>query len=84
MGLEKSIYHGKEKRKSFVGAKSFVRACRNHGGCSYCEDERTFFDKKERVGAKVKLDDFFKELEEISDDSQKDIAEIIDEHYEIE
>lgn len=33
MSLDKSIEHGKEKRKPYYGAKAIDRTCRNHGGC---------------------------------------------------
>jgi predicted secreted acid phosphatase len=48
MGLEKAIEHGKEKRKPYRGAKSFVRSCRNHGGCGYCLSNRTHKYKRQQ------------------------------------
>ena len=32
-----------------TGAKAASRHCRNHGSCSYCKDNRTFFDRKHRL-----------------------------------
>lgn len=40
MGLEKAIEHGKEHRKPYKGSKRFVRSCRNHQGCTWCEGNR--------------------------------------------
>ena len=47
--LNKAIEHGKEKRKPYYGSKSFCPSCRNHGGCPWCEENRTYkFRKKEQ------------------------------------
>lgn len=40
--LDKSIESGKEKRKPYKGAKAIDRYCRNHGGCSWCEENRKY------------------------------------------
>ena len=40
MSLDKSIKHGKEKRKEYRGSKRFDRTCRNHGSCPYCANGR--------------------------------------------
>ncbi len=40
MSLDKSITHGKEKRKPYRGAKAIDTTCRNHGGCPWCERNR--------------------------------------------
>jgi len=45
MRLEKAIKYGKEKRKSYRGAKAIDRGCRNHGPCPYCERQRTYKKK---------------------------------------
>jgi hypothetical protein len=46
--LDKAIRSGKEKRKPYKGAKSHCRGCRNHGGCDYCRNNRTFKAKRQR------------------------------------
>ena len=52
MALDKAIKYGKEHRKPYGKgygnyAKSVDRSCRNHGGCSWCEGNRTYkFRKK--------------------------------------
>lgn len=42
MALDKAIQSGKEKRKPYRRSKRFVRSCRNHGGCPWCEGNRRF------------------------------------------
>ena len=51
MGLEKAIQHGKEHRKPFSKsygnyAKAVDASCRNHGGCPWCEGNRTYKYRK--------------------------------------
>lgn len=36
----------KEWRKAFRKSKSFDNSCRNHGGCGYCKQNRTFVNKR--------------------------------------
>jgi hypothetical protein len=59
MSLEKAIAHKKEKRKPYSGSKAFDCSCRNHGSCSYCENNRTLFDKKARLKVDGQEDEFF-------------------------
>ena len=40
MSLDKSISHGKERRKPYRGSKAIDPSCRNHGGCPLCEENR--------------------------------------------
>lgn len=40
MSLDKSIEHGKEKRKPYRGTKAIDPTCRNHGSCDYCRRNR--------------------------------------------
>ena len=40
MSMDKAIEHGKEKRKPYTGSKAIDKTCRNHGGCSWCEENR--------------------------------------------
>lgn len=48
MSMDKAIEHGKEKRKPYRGSKAIDRTCRNHGGCVWCNENRTHkYDKKE-------------------------------------
>lgn len=38
--LNKAIEHGKEHRKPYYGSKAIDCTCRNHGGCSWCLENR--------------------------------------------
>lgn len=40
MSLDKAIEHGKEKRRPYIGSKAIDVSCRNHGGCTWCEENR--------------------------------------------
>lgn len=40
MSLDKAIEYKKEYRKPYYGSKSFDRACRNHGSCEWCRENR--------------------------------------------
>ena len=46
MSLNKAIASGKEHRKQYKGAKSVDRACRNHGGCDWCKENRLYKNLK--------------------------------------
>jgi hypothetical protein len=59
MSLDKAVHHGKEHRKPYRGSKAFDCSCRNHGSCSYCEGNRTLFDKKARMRTQGQEDEFF-------------------------
>ena len=55
MGLEKAIKSGKEHRKKYRGAKSVSSSCRNHGGCPWCEENRTYQQRKLKDKIKSEL-----------------------------
>ena len=61
MSLDKAIKHGKEKRKEYRGSKRFDRTCRNHGRCSYCENNRRHSDIKNARSIDEQFDEFFYE-----------------------
>lgn len=46
MSLDKAIKFGKEKRKPYRHAKAVDKSCRNHGGCPWCEGNRTYKNRK--------------------------------------
>lgn len=46
MSLDKAIKHKKEKRKPYTKAKAVDKSCRNHGNCKWCEDNRTYKNRK--------------------------------------
>lgn len=52
MSLIKAIQHKKEKRKEYRGAKAVSKSCRNHGGCSYCEEGRLHNSEKRKEKTK--------------------------------
>lgn len=56
--LDKAIYHGKEKRKPYRGAKAFDTSCRNHGSCPYCEDARTHNGKVRKFDAEDAIKEY--------------------------
>ncbi len=55
MALDKAIQHGKEHRKPYTGGKAIDRTCRNHGGCSWCEENRKYKNIKRLQKALDKL-----------------------------
>jgi hypothetical protein len=64
MGLEKAIKHKKEKRKLYTDSKRFDYSCRNHGGCDYCKNNRTFFHKKQVSRTNFMLMDYWNNIAE--------------------
>lgn len=34
------------RKKPYTGSKRFDKSCRCHGGCPYCESNRTYKNKK--------------------------------------
>ena len=55
MALDKAIKYGKEHRKPYTGGKAIDRTCRNHGGCSWCEENRKYKNIKRLKKALDKL-----------------------------
>ena len=63
MGLEKAIEHKKEHRKPYYDSRRICASCRNHGGCPYCENNRTFaFKKDEPVFDDCELDQIIADI----------------------
>lgn len=52
--LDKSIEHGKEHRKQYRGAKACDKACRNHGSCDWCKNNRNY--RSNKLDEKIKFD----------------------------
>lgn len=61
MSLNKSISHGKEKRKPYYGAKAFDETCRNHGSDDWAKNNRQFQKKKEELRMRSRIKDFEEE-----------------------
>jgi hypothetical protein len=57
MSLDKAIKNGKEKRKQYRRSKLIDHTCRNHGSCSWCEENRKYGNHKRDQSAKDKLED---------------------------
>lgn len=55
MALDKAIKAGKEWRKSYKGSKAIDPTCRNHCGCSWCEENRKYKNIKRLEKALDKL-----------------------------
>lgn len=68
MSLDKAIESGKEHRKSYTGAKAFVKSCRNHGGCSWCKSNRTHKYNKKKVLTKVEKCDIISIINQIEEE----------------
>lgn len=55
MSLEKAIKYGKEKRKQYYKFCKLVDpSCRNHGGCPWCEGNRSYSTRKRLASSKDK------------------------------
>lgn len=61
MSLDKAIQHNKEHRKPYHGSKAIDSTCRNHGGCPYCQRNRTHKNKVRESVATEKIKEFFSE-----------------------
>lgn len=46
MSLDKSIKSGKEHRKPYRKAKAVDPSCRNHGNCTWCQENRQYKNNK--------------------------------------
>ena len=53
MSLDKAIEHNKEHRKPYRGAKAVDKSCRNHGNCLYCQGNRTYRNRKNRIRIEI-------------------------------
>lgn len=58
MSMNKAIEHGKEKRKPYRGSKAIDKTCRNHGGCDWCQGNRTIANAKEQLKMDSKEDEW--------------------------
>jgi hypothetical protein len=93
MSLEKAIEYRKEKRKPYRGSKRWDHTCRNHGSCSYCENNRTIQSKREMDRASDQETELYTScyLDELVSGNMTDGKAItveewnamIDEHYEL-
>lgn len=61
MSLNKSIAHGKERRKPYQGAKAIDRTCRNHGSCWWCKGNRIHNSNKREDQQAQKLKEYIED-----------------------
>ena len=54
MSLDKSIEHGKEKRKQYFDSRAVDKSCRSHGGC-FCNMDRLLKDRKAKISAEEQI-----------------------------
>lgn len=47
MSLKQAIAHKKEHRKEYYGFKAFDPACKNHGSCDWCNQNRHYRANRE-------------------------------------
>lgn len=59
MSMNKAIKYGKEHRKPYYGSKAIDRTCRNHGGCTWCEENRMYKNIKRIQSMNSQLADYF-------------------------
>ena len=58
MSLEKAIKYKKEHRKEYYGAKKVDKSCRNHGSCLWCEENRLYKVKKNKIKEREEYEEF--------------------------
>ena len=58
MSMIKAIEHGSEHRKPYTGSKAIDPACRNHGGCPWCEENRKHKFIVAELKAMAELDEY--------------------------
>lgn len=46
MSFDKNYPNRKDWRRPYRGSKRFDRTCRCHGGCGYCEGNRTYTTRR--------------------------------------
>lgn len=59
--LDKAIKSGKEWRQPYKGAKAIDAQCRNHGSCTWCQNNRLYATRKVQMRFERKLKDFEEE-----------------------
>ena len=64
MSLNKAIESGKEHRYNwqYHFAKRVDKTCRNHGGCIWCEENRTYKDRRDRQKEESELMEYEKNV----------------------
>jgi hypothetical protein len=78
MSLKKAIEHKKEHRKEYTGAKSVATSCRNHKGCKWCEDNRTYQSRKQIQKANEEMATFTRWQDPTIEELQQRIDKVLD------
>ena len=73
MSFDKNYPKRKDWRKPLRRSKRFDRSCRNHGGCPWCEGNRTHINDARELGADEQIEDFLKKDDEKFGDSEKNV-----------
>ena len=79
MSLDKSIKHGKERRKQYRGTKAYDKTCRNHGSCDYCRNNRLHNGKKRLARIKARCGELTLEEKEVVGESEGTMQSTADE-----
>lgn len=58
---------GKTWKRPYRDSRRFSGSCRSHGGCSWCERQRRWFDIRARAWAKKDVEDWIKEPLDITE-----------------
>lgn len=58
MSLNQAIVSGQEHRMPYHGAKAVDSACRNHGSCSYCRNNRLHHIYKKQSAMDYRLKEY--------------------------
>ena len=64
MSFDKDYPNRKDRRKPYKGSKVFDRSCRNHGGCDYCKDTRTFKKRQVEEEMDIELENYLNGMDE--------------------
>jgi len=59
MSLDKSIDHGKEKRKKYRGSKAWDCTCRNNNSCGWCRETRIHNTKRRKTESEYECEECF-------------------------
>ena len=59
MSLDKAIKYNKEYRKTYYGAKSVDKTCRNHGTCDWCKEKRLYSSNKRIAACNYEYEQFW-------------------------
>jgi hypothetical protein len=70
----------KDRRKEYTGSKRFDSSCRCHGSCSWCEQNRTYQDRRDRLAADEELREWCG-LAENQKPLPPEFSKVVDEHF---